>query len=538
MAVSPSNLQPATAAGVPAPPAPNTDPPPGTTVLQGQPDGSIVVSPLPLSFGGDDAGQINAACLQLQGQGADTNSGQNPGGVVVLGYGFFNCLSGIVVPATVSMRGQGNGSRIMVNFTGGIGVYHHRTNGYGGQFGNPAQQGCGYLRDFVIDGTGTGPGSVLLDVGDGIGIDVTNVECVNADSTAAFTANVAGQLTLPAGVSLPVGLPVIMQGASLPNGAIAGYVYYVATSIGNVVTLVNCPKGTAVTFGGSGSGTLLCSIGLHVTDYVFWSEKSFKYNVLVQNNAINVVLDTYSPGMVPGDVSLEYNRIEINMFCNAGQQGVAVSAGANLGGVRLHIYGNMSSLPVGLTQATAGVAMLTFSGQDYSGQNQSRMYSGELHTKVEGNPGNGQGNAVYPYAVFCASGIEYVRTSFGFLTHSLANSVLNGGEFSVAGMALTDTGLTQAFPSNFVSGGVNPPGTQTGQPTVPPSGKNFINYGMAMTVYVTAGVGGCTITKNGASVTFAAGITMPFTMNAGEEFSPAYTNAPTWVWVPAAQMQN
>jgi hypothetical protein len=198
----------------------------------------------------------------------------------------------------------------------------------------------------------------------------------------------------------------------------------------------------------------------------------------------------------------------------------------------------MSSLPVGLTQSTAGIAMLTFSGQDYSGQNQSRLYSGELHCKVEGNPGNGQGGGVYPYAILCATGVEYVRDCFGHITHSLANSVLNGGEFSVNAMALGDTGLSGVFPASYVSGTVNPPGTQTGQPAVPPSGKNFINYAMPMTVYVTAGAGGCTVTKNGASVTFAAGVTIPVTMNAGEQYQLTYTNAPTTVWMPAGQMQN
>lgn len=535
MGMTPSNLEPVASQ---VPPVPNLDPPPGTTVIQGQPDGSYVVSPLPVSFGGDDAGQINAAALQAYSQGADTNTGQNPGARIVFGYGYFNCKSGIVIPATVSAQGQGAGSRLMLNFTG-TGVYHHRTNGYGAQFGSPAQQQCGYLRDFVIDGTGSGPGTILLDVGDGIGIDVRGVQLINADSTAAFTSLANGTLTLPAGVNLPNGFPVIMQGAAQPTpttGAQSGFVYYVANSNGNTCTLQNAFGGTAVTFTGAGSGTLLCSIGLHITDYVFWSEKSYGYNVLCSNNAIAAVLDTTAPGGIP-DISLEYNEIIINMFCQAGQQGVAVAGGANLGGCRLKIYGNMSSLPGTLTPVQASIAMLTFSGMDPAGQNGTRLYSGELHCKVEGNPGNGSNN-FSPYAILCASGNEYVRACFGHITHSLADSVLNGGEFSFNGMALGDPGLSQVYPANYVSGLVNPPGTQAGQPAVPPSGKNFINYAMAMTVYVTAAAGGCTVTKNGASITFAAGVTLPVTMNAGEEYQLTYTNAPATVWMPAGSLQN
>lgn len=532
MVLTPTNL-PAIAAAA-GPPAPNVDPPPGTNVIIGQADGSYVVNPLPAAFAADDAGQINAACLQAQQLGADTANGQNPGARVILGYGLFNLKSGIVKPASVALMGQGAGSRLMQNFTG-TGVYAHRTAGYGGQFGNPAQQGTGYIRDFVLDGSGAGPGSIGLDVGDGIGIDVRGVQCVNYSATSTFNANAAGVLTLPAGVSLPNGLPVIMQGNALPGTANPGFVYYVANSAGNTCTLQTAFGGTGVTFSGAGSGVLLCSIGMRITDYIFWSEKSYGYNVLCSNNAIQVVMDTTNPGGGGGDVSLEYNEVILNMFCNAGQQGLAVAGGANLGGVRLWTYGNMSGIPNGLTVAQTGCAWITFSGMDSGGDSPSRLYSGELHMKAEGNPGNGQ-NGVYPYAILCATGNEYVRSSAGHITHSLSNSLLNGGEFSFNGMALDDTGLSGVFPSNFVSGTQNAPGTQAGQPTVPPSGKKFLNYSMAQTVYITAGTAGCTVTKNGAAVTFAAGVTLPFTMNAAEELSLTYTNAPTWVWVPAAAM--
>src|SRR6267154_329987 len=49
---------------------PNTDPPPGIPVIQTMTDGSLVVAPLasfPGYAGMDDAGPLNAACLQATG---------------------------------------------------------------------------------------------------------------------------------------------------------------------------------------------------------------------------------------------------------------------------------------------------------------------------------------------------------------------------------------------------------------------------------------------------------------------------------------
>ena len=85
------------------PAAPNYDPPQGSSVLLGQPDGSIVVLPLPSGYQpSDDAGPINTALLQARGTGQTDaflgGSGQTSGRVTLASGAVYNVQSTIVVP--------------------------------------------------------------------------------------------------------------------------------------------------------------------------------------------------------------------------------------------------------------------------------------------------------------------------------------------------------------------------------------------------------------------------------------------------------
>jgi hypothetical protein len=235
------------------------------------------------------------------------------------------------------------------------------------------------------------------------------------------------------------------------------------------------------------------AIGFNLIKRLFWTEKCWfkcqSYNnttaVVIGNNALT-------------DVSQEYNFFDIIMFCNADQQGVVVSGGANLGGCEIKIRGNMSlsSSSSGTGVPTVGpqgtpIAMISFIGTGSQGG--SRLYFGRLYTKVEGNPGNGGGN-VYPYGVY-SDGNGYVRQCSGQVTHSLngaggtlgPGSVLNGAEFTFDGPVsgdpgllanasgvLTSTGIGQGQGALAVSGSVSGTGqifsvTNTGTtPTNPP----------------------------------------------------------------------
>lgn len=88
----------------------------------------------------------------------------------------------------VNVKGNGANTVWQQRFTGNA-WYGHRSASYGGQFGNPAQPAVGYVRDFVIDGTNAGAGSVGYHYGDGWGRGLTNdLRIVNYTGTGSVGA--------------------------------------------------------------------------------------------------------------------------------------------------------------------------------------------------------------------------------------------------------------------------------------------------------------------------------------------------------------
>lgn len=268
-------------------------------------------------------------------------------------------------PVPMSVIGW-RGATVLHGVGTGVGISAHRTTSYGSQYGRPAQQGCGALRDFRIDGALAGAGSIGLSLGDGWGYSV-DIDCVN------FTA--------------------------------AG------------------------------------SIGAYLNNAQFWSEKH-RVILSLMNNAIAAVFDQTNAN---ADGSHEYNWIEIYLFAQQGQQGVVVQNGCNLGGVNLWISGNMAAINNGGTNPN-NLAALTFTGQDGS-NNYSRLYFGELHLKVEANNPNNYASPVYPYGIYFGAAGNAVKQCCGRICHTLANSVLNGGEFSFRGLLAGDPNLAKGWPS-------------------------------------------------------------------------------------------
>jgi len=162
----------------------NTDPPPGVPVIQGMQDGSLAVAPL-ASFGyvGDDAGPINAAALQLQAQG-------QAGGRISLLPKAYNLQSQVQLGISQILQGAGQQTQLNQNFTG-TGIWQHDANNPGGGFGS-YETLAGGIRDLVLDGTGAGPGSVGMDIGDCVGYRMANVQIQNfsgAGSVGLYLVN-------------------------------------------------------------------------------------------------------------------------------------------------------------------------------------------------------------------------------------------------------------------------------------------------------------------------------------------------------------
>ncbi|HEV2373221.1 MAG TPA: hypothetical protein VGS19_13730 [Streptosporangiaceae bacterium] len=483
----------------------------GAEPASAQTMGPVWVSPSGDTSGATDTTNINNAIKSLPN-----------GGVVGLNPGLFYVTS-ITVPAqvttgySVSILGSGSATVVYV-VGGGTGFSYHRTSGYGAQFGLPAQQTVGFLRDFVIDGTHATSGAVGLDVGDGWNFDISLV-VVNFTASYSFTAATSSRAFTASGTSYPGAFAVMLSGTNLPGGFKPGVVYYTTNVSGAKFDLAAYVGGPVITPTSTGSGTVTGTIPAWITNRVFWCEKGH-YRLQLMNNSIAGLLDTAVPS---NDHSHEYNVFDFNIFCSAGQQGIVLNSGVNLGGCELWLHGNMASLASGVTPAQAGLAALSINGTDGAGD-YSRLYESEIIMKVEGNQGDGAGTA-YPYGIQFGSSNNGIKQSGGIITHSLSNSNVNNAEFSFRGQVSGDPNLSLAYTGAPGSGQ-----TSTSPPAVPASGTAQQNYGPDQMVYVTGG-----------SVSNIAVNTVPTGQTSGAFFVPAggiikltYSAKPSWTWVPAA----
>lgn len=382
MAVTPSSL---VKPGGPAPftpPVPQTDPPPGQPIIQGLPDGSLCVAPLPAAFAGDDAQQINAAILQAGGA-------QGYGGLVRLGPWAYVINSTIVLPPQMTgtafstnagyNRGQGPvslhgiyGATVLnlgpACFTA---IYCHRSDWWNPQQNsqpNPMLLGSS-IRDIMIDATNNTAGGVIgIDMGDMWGGQVTGVLIRNFYSAA---------------------------------------------------------------------GT---SIGFYKVNRLEWSEKWF-----IQLHTINcdnhVVVDMV--GAVNGQVSHEYCDWDLYMYMlgasgtlsGNGQNGMTWLNGAFQGSGMIRIRGNHGGGGAG----TPGY-VIKFGGgaNDGLNGNWAQAYNVEWDVVVESNAAsNGPMLLVLNGANNQMKGHGQVVAQFG----GWVNSVLNGGTFAVSGRVNNDPGL-------------------------------------------------------------------------------------------------
>jgi hypothetical protein len=348
---------------------------------------------------------------------------------------------------------------------------------------------------------GQGSATVIMQVGNGTGIS-----CHRTSGYAAQFGQAADMTTSQLKY-------FVLDGTLATNGAIGldwgdGWGYDID------LTVVNY--------------TATNSIAVNQVNRVFWTEKAH-----VKLNLMNNLQPLIITRTAAGDHSGEYNQYELYIFINtdaAGavmHNGVQVLGGLNLGGVVIFAYGNVSSLPAGWNLAANPIALFSFIGNDGTGD-WSRMYAGELHYKIEQNPGvPNTGN--YPYDIYMGSNQNAVKQSTGRIAYTGGNSPngnINGGEFSFDGPILGDTYL-----SNLSTG---PPGsatTITGAPAFPGFGVIQQNYGPNQLVTV-AGGGTTGITVSGSPTGAVSGT---FFIQAGASITVngAGANPTTYTWASA-----
>jgi hypothetical protein len=272
------------------------------------------------------------------------------------------------------------------------------------------------------------------------------------------------------------------------------------------------------------------SIAVQQINRNFWTEKATVRLNLMNNLAPLVITRTGG-----GDHSGEYCDYYLSIFINtdAGgtvmQNGVQVLGGINQGGCHYWARGNVSSLPAGWNLGANPIALFNWIGNDGSGD-WSRLYFGELHFKIEGNPGvPNTGN--YPYGLYLGSGgggQNEIKQCSGRISHSAGNSNLNGGQFSFRGQISGDSylqGLSPGPPGAPLGNGT----TVTGAPTFPGLGVTQPNYASDQLVTVLGGtVSGISISGQATGATSGT-----FFVCAGGTIVVNGTVAPTtYSWVP------
>jgi hypothetical protein len=480
-------------------------PAPGIQLVEETKYGDFIWRPYSFyGLSGDDAPWANFAYY--------IGTQKYPTGIVLNAIpGVYNLQSLVSVPqnpAPCSLLGKGRATTIFQCNAAGSGIYAHRNVGYGVQFGAPDQQETGSLKYFKVDGSNAPVNTIGLDCGDGWGMKI-DVACSEFNATQTYTST-NGTFT-PGTAVPPLGFPIMFATSPAPPGFTIGVPYYVFSVTTNTFKLSATPGiGPAISTAGSGGGSITGTVPLYHTNRVFFSEKQ-EIRAQLRHNSFAALFDTQVP---THDHSQEYNEIHLTIFCDSNQDGVIISAGVNLGGSDLNIVGNMaftSSMIAG--QPTNNVAALKFVGDD-SLTDQSRMFSGRIRMKVEGNAGNGSGS-VYPFAIW-SDGEGYIRASGMNICHSITpnNLVAAGAEFTARGI-LQDNSAMITVPTPAVPG--------TGGGTV----LNQFPYDIAL--YSTGGTGVSYTLGNTAVPTTSGFITV---IPSGGTITVAYTTTPAWTWVP------
>lgn len=425
----------------------------------------------------------------------------------------------------VSMQGSGAATVIFPVGAGVNGIYYHRTTSYGAQFGNPAQQTVGYLRDFVIDGTNTTGAAVGLNIGDGWGFDV-NLRIVNFDTAGAYG--------------------LIMR-----------------------QDVFWCEKGDYRCELINNDTAALLSTNKPTTD-VSNEYNRYWFSIFCNSDQNGVVVDGTNQGgcilHMRGNMAFTSANSPSPPTGNVAALTIQNTIGATVNSNSRWYEGDIFfKVEANSGDGTGNVYPYTVysDGNGYIKQCQGRIVSSAL------TPGNMNGQEFTFRGMIADSGLAQLTTGpvgststyanqAGTITNGSANILLASGPAFAAGTSIvltgsSGTGLT-ALQQYWV---VNPSGnniqlaaTPGGSaivasgnasvqvfpsgPPMPASGVIQQNYGPDAQVFVAGGTGVSIVLQNNPT---GPNITGPFFIPAAGAITVNYTTAPTWLWCPCSQSQ-
>ena len=370
----------------------NKDPPVGVPVIQGQPDGTLVVLPLAnFNYPGDDAGPINAALIQAAGTGQVNawlgGNGQTGGRVQLAPNQVYNVQSTISVPPGCTLESTGRGAVLAFSGTGPC-VYAH-----GDQTGSQVIQGVGsIIRCLTIDGTNVAPTATAraLDAGDQFSIVLEDVTVQNFTSTGT-TGNSGAQ----------------------PLGAV-GFCINIITTLTEKLYMRRCTVNNCGT-PNLGAGATPNSGGGAALQFVTTSGNS---------------------------TSHMYHDIDIHINQQEGQNGFVIAHNGHLMNGRFVMRGNMQCPAAGTVNGSAAIVIGVGVGSPTPGHIQREWF--DVH--VESDPT--ASGATQPWTIYAAGNADNTMTACegrlqfldGFQNSNLVTNA--PGNFVFFGPITGDTNLS------------------------------------------------------------------------------------------------
>jgi hypothetical protein len=472
-----------------------------------------------------------------------TNAYPANGGEVLLAAGKFyakptsglNCLTPPVQTTAgqsggspVCMRGLGASTILFPVGAGVTGINYHRTSGYGAQYGNPAQQQTGYLRDFVIDGTNATGAATGLDWGDGWGYEL-DLGVVNFNTTGAvavrqinrvFWTEKCDRIRLRlSNNSTQFYITTALAPAGDHSSEYNMYdisMFCQANQQGIVVDGVNMGgsymwiRGNMSVSNGSGAAppnniaclSIINAAGVTPADGHRWYAGGFYFKV--EGNSGNGTGTTF-PYMMYSDGVGSVRQ------CVVGIHDSSLTP-ANWNGAEFTARGMISD-PV-LAQLVTGPAG---SSSTMANRAASTAITGNLVTFTDGAASWANGTVVF-----------WLANTGGF-SAGTAYYVISASS-NTCQLSLTPGGGPVTVTSN-ASGTLDPAG-----PPMVASGAIQQNYGPDAMVYMTGGTG-VTVATQASPVPYSPSVQNPYFIPAGGSITPSYTTAPTWNWAPCGQSQ-
>jgi hypothetical protein len=336
---------------------------------------------------------------------------------------------------------------------------------------------------------GSGPGTQLLFSGTGDAIRMYNPTQASGDF--ATQADQSG------------GIRDLMIDGSAATGSATGI--HIGDGLGYELANVFIRN-----FTGSGS------IGLHVDNHIWWTEKMRAHHVQTSNCTNHVVFD-----QTGGTDSLAYSEYDIHMYIEGGQTGLTLQNGVNPYANRIWLTANVQS------KSGVNTTFMSITGMDTSNGNYSKIQDSLIFIRAET-----AAKSDNPKTINFGAGSNVITNCFG----EMSFQGVTGGQWAASNAVAGNLTFRGIIDEVTAPG----PGLQTAQgtesvttPLVPASGSPQANTSTANIQVIVSGgnISSIELMQGNYGNFVTTGLTGgTFFLPPGGQIILRYTGTPTPVW--------